>query len=48
MIKIPIDLGDMILYVDWEEFIDNREWYEQIELEKTGRITTRDTPKGKG
>ena len=30
MINIPIDLGDVILYVDWEEFNKRREYYNKM------------------
>ena len=48
MINIPIDLGDVILYVDWEEFNKRREYYNKMQIEAIGRITTANIPQQYG
>ena len=45
---IPIDLGDRKIFIDWEEYCRHREQYEKLQIEKLGKVVTKDIPEYHG
>ena len=44
MIPVKIDLGERILYISLEEYLRNREYYDNLQLKATGKCSTKDEP----
>lgn len=43
-IRIPINMGDYILYVRWEEYKRYRDYYDNLQYNKIGRIEDKNVP----
>jgi len=44
MIPIRIDLGERIQYISLEEYLRNREYYDNLQIEVTGKCETNSIP----
>ena len=44
MIPIKIDLGKKIQYIGLEEYLRNRQYYDNLQIEATGKCGTKDIP----
>lgn len=44
MISVKIDLGEKIQYISLEEYLRNREYYDNLQIKATGKCGTKDIP----
>lgn len=44
MISVRIDLGEKIRYISLEEYLENREYYDNLQIKATGKCGTKDIP----
>lgn len=44
MIPVKLDLGSVIKYITLEEYLKNRQHYDNLQLEATGQCATKDIP----
>ena len=44
MIPVKIDLGEKIYFIDLKEYLRRREYYDNLQIEATGKCSTKDIP----